>query len=111
MPPCGYRAPAVNGLTVFLRDNLSFFIELHRGRGDTIAQAFADEAREIEEISSRARGGPWSACAVELNRMFYAKLAQAEPQDWSEVQIKGSAIIREATTELSSLLASADMAA
>lgn len=104
MPPCGYRPPAVDGLQEFLGDNLAYFIELYRARGLSVEEALASEDEEISRIRSGARGGAWSARAVELNHLFYQQLAAAKPRSWADVERMGLAIIAAAKFELNSLL-------
>src|SRR5258708_1092625 len=104
MPPCGYRPTAVDGIKSFLTDNLRYFIELYRGRGLSIEQALAKENREIADIRGGRRGGEWSAAIVEINQLFYDRLADRSPATWQEVEEKGLNIIANAEVELNSLL-------
>src|SRR5689334_765535 len=104
MPPCGYRPTAVEGIQTFLDDNLRYFIELYSRRGVSVAEALASEANEISRIRAGVRGGEWSERVVEINQLFYEKLAARAPESWEDVDREGKEIIICASTELDSLL-------
>src|SRR5438309_9511659 len=82
MPPCGYRPAAVDGVRAFLNDNLDYFVELYSRRGCSIEEALASEHREIASIRAGRRGGAWSAKVVEVNQLFYDRLAARAPSTW-----------------------------
>ena len=104
MPPCGYRPTAVDGMKAFLLDNLDYFVELYSRQGLTVHEALTKEFDEITRIRGGARGGAWSAKIVEINQLFYDRLAARGPQGWNDVRREGRAIIANAEAELASLL-------